>query len=270
MDDRAVLKLQGVRNLPNSTESKLKHNDGMKPSTSFAEARDEGFEVILMRKRNTSNPTKSKAHQPSRIDEGLSKTRSRGRSPPRKIVMTEKRPSFIETESTDSSSSFSTSTVLSAQKNYKQDRNSSIPASSPLNSKASIGTKGSRAHSHSRGRSLSNPRQSIQMSPLAKSPVDDIETLLQSVLQAGRGGALSPKASPRRGRSLSQSRHSRHSSRTRSQSRCRSMGIEEYTFAATIEPNIHDSAIMNMEIKTRDTIEMNENELYARKAGLSL
>jgi hypothetical protein len=48
------------------------------------------------------------------------------------------------------------------------------------------------------------------------------------------------------------------------------MGIEEYTFSAKIEPNVHDNAIMNKEVKTRDSIEMNENELFARKAGLSL
>ena len=106
----------------------------------------------------------------------------------------------------------------------------------------------------------------------SRTAVDDIDILLQSVLQ---GKDFSPKAvsSPhRRGRSLSQTRHSRPrtTSRARSNSRCRSMGIEEYTFSAQIEPNVHENAIMTKEVKTRDITEMNENELFARKAGLSL
>jgi len=272
MDDRTYLK-QGLRKspIPLPIESKLKDYDGMKLSAPTSDNLDEGFEVIVMRNRNKSSST-SKA-DPTRGNDKVTKTRSRGRSPARTTIV-QQWPSFVETESNDSTSSNTSSNGTSFQKKELDKHAVSKPKSShtrpvALIPKSPAGTIGSYVSSHSKGRSSSNPQKGIQESSSPSHlPVDDIEILIQSALQGTR---FSPRApSPRRGRSLSQSRHSRHSSRTRSNSRCRSMGIEEYTFAAKIEPNVHDNAIMNKEVKTRDSIEMNENELFARKAGLSL
>lgn len=274
MDDRTYLK-QGLRKSSLPVESKPRDYDITKPSTEQSSDNvDEGLEVIVMRNQRRNHSKLKSPH--SKMNEGLASTRTRGRSPSRNSSLPQKWPSFIETESIASTSS-SSSTNVSIQRQDPEKYsfnpksryvNPADTAPARLTSQSPTGTVGSRRSSYSRGRSYSKTPKNIKESSPSNTVLDDLDLLLQSVLQDKEN---SPKASsPRRGRSLSQSRHSRHSSRTRSHSRCRTMGIEEYTFAAKFEPNIHENAIMNKEVKTREIIEMNENELFARKAGLSL
>ena len=280
MDDRSYVK-QGIRKSALPTESSLKEADGVigiKPLKKANENSDEGFEVVVMGERNrTHSRSKDEA---SRVN-AQANIRSRGRSRSRSSLPRQW-PSFIETESCGSTCS--TSSVVSVQKK-EVDKYPRVSKSKPQTTPTE--KTGSRLTPQSRDSSSSSIHKKVNNhSTPSRTAVDDIDILIQSALNVG----FSPiDISPRRSRSQSKSKYSspyshqsvegsmiqeeerkRRTSRTRSHSRCRSMGIEEYTFSAQIEPNVHDKTISSKEVKTRDISEMNENEQFARKAGLSL
>jgi hypothetical protein len=249
---------QGIRNISSPNDLKHKEWEDIKSwSKSLENSVDQGFEVIVMRRTSLDGP-KSKPH---RVGDNQERSRTRGRSRTR-IHQTQDWSTFLEPDENGTSS---------ASASFTMPRSADKVSTRHLSLDKNKTPQSRKQHHHS-------PRQEVV--------VDELDLLIQSALKDKQISVSPTVSSPRRARSVSNSSRTfsqplddsivstvekkRRSSRTRSQSRCRSMGIEEYTFSAQIVPNVHDCAITTKVINTEEIDEMNENELFARKAGLAL